>query len=133
MPGPLDGIRVIEATTMITGPLATMILGDQGADVIKLESPGIGDVMRYLGTKRGGMSTLWALCNRSKRSVVVDLKSEGGLEVVRKLAADNNIDLELVPGTGDGGRITRKDVSRYIDAQRAGGARRRARWASTMV
>ena len=74
MAGPLDGIKIIDCSAFIAGPLATMILGDQGADVIKVEPPGFGDVMRILGTSRGGMSGLFANCNRSKRSIVLDLK-----------------------------------------------------------
>src|SRR5262245_7683538 len=87
MPGPLDGYRVVDLTAMITGPLATMLLADQGADVVKVEPPGGGDVMRYLSTMRGGMSTMFAACNRSKRSIVVNLREEAGREVVRELAA----------------------------------------------
>ncbi len=50
MAGPLEGYRILDLTAMIPGPLATMILGDQGADVIKVEPPGLGDLMRYVGT-----------------------------------------------------------------------------------
>ena len=56
MPGPLDGFRIIDATQMISGPMATMMLADQGADVIKVEPPGIGDLTRALAGKRRGMS-----------------------------------------------------------------------------
>ena len=82
---PLAGIRVVELATMITGPLAAMQLGDLGADVIKVESPGLGDVMRYTGTSSGGMSALFATCNRSKRSVVLDLKTPEGVDAMLRL------------------------------------------------
>ena len=91
MPGPLHGYRVIECTTTITGPFASMILGDQGADVIKVEAPGIGDVVRLLGTARGGMSALFALLNRSKRSVVLNLREERGRDLLRRLVAGADV------------------------------------------
>lgn len=87
MPGPLDGVRVLDLSTMISGPLATMLLGDQGADVVKLEPVGIGDVMRYLGTQRGGVTALFAMSNRSKRSLAVNLKDPDGLAIALDLAA----------------------------------------------
>lgn len=70
---------------MITGPLAAMQLGDLGAEVIKVEPPGLGDIMRYTGTSSGGMSALFATCNRSKRSAVLDLKSPQGIETMSAL------------------------------------------------
>jgi crotonobetainyl-CoA:carnitine CoA-transferase CaiB-like acyl-CoA transferase len=82
---PLAGIRVVELATMITGPLAAMQLGDLGADVIKVEPPGLGDIMRYTGTSSGGMSALFATCNRSKRSIVLDLKTAEGVEAILRL------------------------------------------------
>ena len=84
MAGPLDGVRIVDLTTMISGPYATMILGDQGAEVIKVESPGLGDLLRYFGTTRGGMSAFFATSNRNKRSVVLNLKERRGVEVVRQ-------------------------------------------------
>lgn len=87
MPGPLNGIRVVDLTSMITGPLATMMLADQSAAVVKVEPPAIGDVMRYLGSQHGGISALFASCNRSKRSLVVNLKHESGRALVRELVA----------------------------------------------
>ena len=84
MPGPLDGIRVLDLTAMVSGPVATMMLGDQGADVIKVESPA-GDLMRNVGVDHKGMTSSFLSCNRSKRSLCVDLKTEAGLEAVRKL------------------------------------------------
>ena len=84
--GPLHGIKVLDLSVMISGPLAAMMLGDQGADVIKVESPGIGDFMRYLGSAKGGMTGIFVNNNRGKRSLVVDLKSEQGVAVLKKLA-----------------------------------------------
>jgi crotonobetainyl-CoA:carnitine CoA-transferase CaiB-like acyl-CoA transferase len=91
MAGPLDGYRIIDLTAFITGPLATMILGDQGADVIKVEPPGLGDVMRYLGTQRGGMSSLFASCNRSKRSIALNLREEQGREILKGLVTEADV------------------------------------------
>ena len=76
--GPLSGIRVIDMSVMISGPLAAMTLGDQGAEVIKVESPGLGDMMRHLGTRKNGVTGLYALHNRGKKSLVVDLKNSDG-------------------------------------------------------
>jgi len=91
MPGPLEGYRIIDLTAFITGPLACMILADQGADVIKIEPPGIGDLMRYMGTGRGGTSALFASCNRSKRSVVLNLRESRGRELLERLTADADV------------------------------------------
>lgn len=88
--GPLKGVRVLDLTTMISGPVATMMLGDQGADVIKIESPR-GDIMRQYGTLHRGMSASFLSCNRSKRSLCVDIKTEAGLEIVRKLVATADV------------------------------------------
>ncbi len=91
MPGPLDGIRVIDLTQMISGPMATMILGDQGADVIKVEPPGIGDLVRAMGGRKSGMSPTFAVANRNKRSIVIDLKQPRGLEVIKRLVATADV------------------------------------------
>jgi crotonobetainyl-CoA:carnitine CoA-transferase CaiB-like acyl-CoA transferase len=87
VPGPLHGYRIIDVTQMISGPVATMILGDQGADVIKVEPPGGGDLVRQLGTARGGMAPTFVTSNRNKRSVVLDLKSTRGLALLERLVA----------------------------------------------
>ncbi|HEY6418716.1 MAG TPA: CoA transferase [Candidatus Binataceae bacterium] len=86
MAGPLEAVRVLDLTTMVAGPVATMMLADQGADVIKIESP-LGDLMRHLSRGRNGMSASFLCCNRNKRSLVVDLKAAEGLAIVRKLIA----------------------------------------------
>jgi crotonobetainyl-CoA:carnitine CoA-transferase CaiB-like acyl-CoA transferase len=85
VPGPLHGYRIIDVTQMISGPIATMILGDQGADVIKVEPPGGGDLVRQLGSVRGGMAPTFVTSNRNKRSIVIDLKSARGLALLERL------------------------------------------------
>ena len=84
MAGPLDGVRIIDLTTMISGPFATMLLGDQGADVIKVERPE-GDDMRHWGLERGGFTTPFLNNNRNKRSIVVDLRTDAGRSVIARL------------------------------------------------
>ena len=86
MAGPLDGVRVLDLSTMVAGPVATMVLADQGADVIKIESPG-GDLMRHFAFGREGISASFLSCNRNKRSIAIDLKSAQGLAIVHKLIA----------------------------------------------
>ena len=86
MPGALDGVRILDLATMVAGPVATMMLADQGADVIKVESPH-GDLMRHFSRGRNGMNAAFLSCNRNKRSLVVDLKSADGLEIIKKLIA----------------------------------------------
>jgi crotonobetainyl-CoA:carnitine CoA-transferase CaiB-like acyl-CoA transferase len=90
MSGPMDGVRVLDLTTMVAGPVAAMMLGDQGADVIKIEPPG-GDLMRRLNYGRRGMSGTFLACNRNKRSLAVDVKTAEGLEIVRKLVATADV------------------------------------------
>jgi crotonobetainyl-CoA:carnitine CoA-transferase CaiB-like acyl-CoA transferase len=84
MSGPLEGIRVVDLTSMISGPVATMMLADQGADVIKVE-PLSGDLVRYMGPNRAGLTAGFISANRSKRSLAVDLKTKEGMDVVREL------------------------------------------------
>ena len=90
MPGPLDGFRIIDLTSMISGPLGTMILADQGADVIKVEPPN-GDTTRSVSTRRGGFSASFLNNNRNKRSVCIDLKHQGGRAVLLRLLADADV------------------------------------------
>jgi crotonobetainyl-CoA:carnitine CoA-transferase CaiB-like acyl-CoA transferase len=87
MPGPLSGYRVVDLTSNVSGPLATMILADQGADVIKVEAPDGGDATRAGGNRRGGFTASFLNNNRNKRSIVLDLKTTRGKEAVLRLAA----------------------------------------------
>jgi len=85
--GPLSSVTVVDLTSMVSGPLATSILADQGADVIKVESPGTGDLIRHIGCARGGMSAIFSTINRNKRSVVLDLSRPRGRELLTQLVA----------------------------------------------
>ncbi len=89
--GPLSGYRIIDVTQMLSGPMATMILGDQGADVIKVEAPGTGDLMRALGGSKRGMAPTFAVINRNKRSIAIDLKDHRGLAVLKHLVAGADV------------------------------------------
>jgi crotonobetainyl-CoA:carnitine CoA-transferase CaiB-like acyl-CoA transferase len=91
MPGPLDGYRIIDLTSMISGPLTTMILGDQGADVIKVENPDGGDHTRAANNRRNGFSASFLNNNRNKRSVALDLKNPAALEALLRLTATADV------------------------------------------
>ena len=99
--GPLEGVRVLDLTTMISGPIATRILGDQGADVIKIEAPGAGDLVRHMGIRRGGdLSATFVSSNRNKRSIVLDLKAEPGRAVLFDLVRSADVFVQnFRPGT----------------------------------
>jgi crotonobetainyl-CoA:carnitine CoA-transferase CaiB-like acyl-CoA transferase len=85
MAGPLAGIRVVDVSEVISGPLVSMILADQGADVIKVEPPKNGEESRQLANYRAGMSALYVNCNHGKRSIGIDLKTEAGLAIMYDL------------------------------------------------
>ena len=86
MPGPLDGIKILELTAVVLGPWACQMLGDMGADVIKIEAP-YGDSNRSLGAVRNtkGMAALYLTCNRNKRSLVLDLKKPEARDALLEL------------------------------------------------
>ena len=88
---PLAGIKIIELSNMITCSLAAMNMSAQGADVIKVEPPGMGDKMRPLGTQKNGVSGFFHNCNRGKRSLAIDLKSKAGVDAVKGLASEADI------------------------------------------
>lgn len=91
--GPLNGIKVLDLTSMVSGPVAAMILGDQGADVIKVE-PIHGEQLRHLGEPHNSVPPTFFSCNRNKRSLAVDLKSEEGKEILWALIATADVLLQ---------------------------------------
>ncbi|HET7315378.1 CoA transferase [Salinisphaera sp.] len=102
MKQPLDGYRICDMTAMISGPLATMQLADQGADVIKIERPGVGDYTRLASNRRAGMSASFLNNNRNKRSVALDLKHKGGLAALKRIAATSDVFVQnFRPGVAD--------------------------------
>src|SRR5258708_38536935 len=99
--GPLAGLRALDLTRVLAGPFATQMLADLGAEVIKVEPPG-GDDTRHFPPLREGVSHYFLSVNRSKRSIVVDLKTPGGVELVRQLAAKSDVLIENYrPGVMD--------------------------------
>lgn len=90
MKAPLDGIRVIDLTRVLSGPFCTMMLGDMGAEIIKVE-PAKGDPIREQGTLRDGFSAYYASFNRNKKSVVIDLYSDSGRRVLERLIAGADV------------------------------------------
>ena len=101
-PGPLRGIRILEIAIALTGPYATALLADQGADVVKVERPGIGDIARWIGVSVNDMSALFLVCNRGKRSIVLDLHQAEGAAIALRLAAESDVVIEnFRPGVMD--------------------------------
>ena len=88
---PLEGVKIIEISTIITASLSAMMLADQGAEVVKIEQTGFGDPLRYLGTQKGGISAIFANVNRGKSSVELDLKKETDLNFAKKLISEADV------------------------------------------
>ncbi|MPZ85785.1 MAG: CoA transferase [Actinophytocola sp.] len=94
-PGPLAGVRVLDLTRVLSGPFGTLILGDLGADIIKVEEPGGGDRVRTIAPFHDGdLSHYFLAVNRNKRSIVVDLKSERGRDLILELVAHCDVLIE---------------------------------------
>jgi crotonobetainyl-CoA:carnitine CoA-transferase CaiB-like acyl-CoA transferase len=103
--GPLSGIRVVDLTMNLSGPFATLVLAQQGADVIKIERPPEGDIIRRVGTGRGGVAAYFVNANWGKRSVALDLTLEADKEHLRSLIATADVLVEnfrptVMPGLG---------------------------------
>jgi len=95
MPGPLEGIRVVDLSRVVVGPYCTMVLGDMGADVIKVEMPGIGDETRMWGPPfAGGESAYYLSLNKNKRSLTLNFKKTKGKDILRRLIALSDILVE---------------------------------------
>jgi len=100
--GPLRGIRVLDFSIALTGPYAAALMADQGAEVIKIERPGFGDVARYVGVSVGGCSALYHSCNRGKRSVALDPHTDEGRVLALELARQADVVIEnFRPGVMD--------------------------------
>ncbi|MEM9406826.1 MAG: CoA transferase, partial [Acidobacteriota bacterium] len=82
---PLEGLRIVDLTAVVSGPMATQMLADQGADVVKIEPLPAGELNRLLGTRRGPVTSLYETINKGKRSVGLDLKDERGREILAQL------------------------------------------------
>ncbi len=102
MAGALNGIRILDLSNVVSGPMAVQILADQGADVIKIEQPKSGDVSRSFGESRGGMTSIFAVLNRNKRSIVLDFKNEKAKNIFYQLVADADVVVQnFRPGAMD--------------------------------
>jgi crotonobetainyl-CoA:carnitine CoA-transferase CaiB-like acyl-CoA transferase len=113
MPGPLEGVRVVDLSSMLSGPWAADILGDQGADVVKVEPPGIGDHVRALPNRSGDLPAMFVNINRSKRSVVLDLKDPEGKKALLRLFETADVVVQnFRPGVVDRLGIGYEDAKR---------------------
>ena len=88
--GPLEGVKVLDLTSMVSGPMAAMMLADQGAEVIKIE-PTHGEQLRHMAAPHNGVNTAFYSCNRAKKSLAIDLKSEEGKEILLKLVKEADV------------------------------------------
>lgn len=110
--GPLVGVRVLEMGSFIAGPFAGQLLADYGAEVIKVEPPGTGDVMRRWGVTRDGDSLWWPAIARDKKSITVDLRGSAGQDVIRRLVPRIDVIVEnFRPGTIDGWGLSYAELS----------------------
>ena len=94
MSGPYEGIRVLELTSTVSGPFAGMMLADQGAEVIKVEPPGIGDLARFMGTIKDGMGAMFSTLNRNKKCICLDFKNEEDLDALKELVSTADVLIE---------------------------------------
>src|SRR5215471_7211401 len=104
MSRPLAGVRVLDLSRLLPGPFLTMILADLGADVVKVEDPGLGDYMRAIppASAAGGMSGRFLAVNRGKRSMVLDLKAAAGRDAFLRMAEKADVVVESFrPGVMD--------------------------------
>ena len=92
--GPLTGVRILDLSAVVSGPMAAMVLADQGADVIKVEPPGWGDGIRFLGATNEGVSAIFTMINRNKRSIAINWKHPAGAELVQQLAHQSDVLLQ---------------------------------------
>jgi crotonobetainyl-CoA:carnitine CoA-transferase CaiB-like acyl-CoA transferase len=107
--GPLDGLRILDISTVVAGPFAATLLADLGADVLKAEMPGAGDALRALAPHKDGVPLWWKVTNRNKKGITLDLRKPEGKALLGKLLAGRDVLVEnFRPGTLDGWGITRE-------------------------
>ena len=110
--GPLKGVKVLDLTSMVSGPVGAMILADQGAEVIKVE-PVSGELVRHMAAPHNGLNPVFFSCNRGKKSIALDLKSDEGKDILFKLAENADVFMQnFRPGAidrmGFGEKVIRK-------------------------
>lgn len=111
--GALEGVRVIEMGQLIAGPFSGKLLGEFGADVIKIEPPGSGDPLRGWRLLKNGTSVWWQVQSRNKRSVALDLRAKEGQDIARRLIAEADVLIEnFRPGTLEGWGMDWEELSR---------------------
>ena len=91
---PLAGVKVVDISNFLAGPVSTMFLADFGAEVVKVERPDTGDELRFWGNDKDGVGLMFKLVNRNKQSVTADMRTPLGVEIVKRLAADADIVVE---------------------------------------
>ncbi len=94
MPGPLSGVRVLDLTRVLAGPFTTMLLSDLGAEVVKLEEPGVGDEARRIGPFKNGVSAYFISINRGKKGLTLNLKAEAGRRIFLDLLRQADVLVE---------------------------------------
>ena len=115
MGGPLDGLKIIDLTSNITGPLATMTLADQGANVIKVEMPGLGDHVRATSTSINGFSAAFLNNNRNKRSIAIDLKTDRGLAALYRVVSGADVFIQnFRPGVAERLGISEVEIRKIV-------------------
>ena len=92
--GALYGIKVLDISNFLAGPVSSMFLGDYGAEVIKVEKPGLGDEIRYWGNNKNGVGLMYKLINRNKKSITADLRTKFGVKIIKKLVKNTDIIIE---------------------------------------
>jgi len=108
-PGPLSGLRILDLSTVIAGPLASTLLADLGAQVLKVEKPGEGDPLRGLPPYKNGAALWWKVTNRNKKGISLDLRTEEGREILGQLIGEFDVLVEnFRPGTLDRWGITKE-------------------------
>ena len=106
--GPLKGLRIVDISTVVAGPFAAGLLGDYGAEIVKVEMPGVGDSLRALAPHKDGVPLWWKVTNRNKKGITLDLRVAEGRDLFARLVADADVLVEnFRPGTLDGWGITR--------------------------